>query len=432
MKIEKRNARRVGHPSPPGNRPADRVFRYLALIAWLLISATGLAIADGEPTLGPLPDPSARLLRGDGASEYWTLYIELDGGRRITQRFLLTNAGPGEHTAVAVGHLIEPGRAPYRYENGRRRSRWTLSDDRLFFDIAASHLDLHRPRGRLLITKDDIEIRLDFDFAKSDLALSVPRKRLPPGYAVDVLAVGARTSGTLQAPWMATRIETSGRLWMAHTWTERAEAEVLDRRIDVYGADGPTVFYALDLRKQGLDVGHFMLARDATGRIIESPIEASETWIEASRPSDSRGSNSYPLPGDLSLTGPRPGRITLSPAWLRFDPLAVIPNPFRWFIRRVTQPQEVWADAEIDVTLWSASGSPPLPQPGASGSETESRSSGSKTRSSFEGNLEESLNPNQGPSRRTIGLERETEKGSAVRSVTGVASITFTNPTDRR
>ena len=171
----------------------------------------------------PVLDPSARLLDEDEASEAWTLYVELESGHRVTQRFLLTNAGPGEHSAVAVGHLVEPGRAPYRYENGRRRSRWTLSDDRLFFDIAASHLDLHRPKGELRITKDDIEIRLFFDFPRNAPSARVPAERLPRDYHVDVLAVGAETTGSILAPWMDVPVETRGRTWLVHTWTEREE-----------------------------------------------------------------------------------------------------------------------------------------------------------------------------------------------------------------
>ncbi|HPG25678.1 MAG TPA: hypothetical protein PLW10_08605, partial [Myxococcota bacterium] len=182
----------------------------------------------GRPDVAPLPpapvlDPSARWLDGDDASEYWTLYVELDSGHRISQRFLLTNAGPGEHTAVAVGHLTEPGRPPFRYENGRREGSWTASPDRLFFDIAASHLDLHRPRGELRITKDEIEIRLFFDFPERG-GVAVPRDRLPPSYAIDVLAIASPTEGTILAPWMTTPLATRGRTWLAHTWMSRDEA----------------------------------------------------------------------------------------------------------------------------------------------------------------------------------------------------------------
>jgi len=385
-----------------------------AMTAVILVSWATLAFADAEPTPGPLPDPSARLLEGDDASEYWTLFVELESGHRIGQRFLLTNAGPGKHTAVAVGHLIEPGRAPYRYENGRRRARWTLSEDRLFLDIAASHLDLHRPTGQLLITKDDIEIRLSFEFSKSDLSTSVPRHRLPDGFAIDILAVAAPTTGSIHAPWMEAPIETTGRTWMAHTWSEQAEASVIDRRIDLYAADDQNVFYGLQLRSGESYRNHFYLGRDASGRIIESPINDKQVWLESSLPLNAQRSSSYPLPAAFDLGGQRPRRITLVGEWLRFDPLDVIPNPFRWFIRRVTRPQEVWADAEFDVTLWSASETPSHPPSDANESRNQEQSSS---------NSEPRTN------RQT---ERETEKGSAASSVTGVASITFMNPADRR
>jgi hypothetical protein len=389
-----------------------------AMTALILTGWTSLAFADAEPTPGPLPDPSARLLAGDDASEYWTLYIELESGHRISQRFLLTNAGPGNHTAVAVGHLIEPGRAPYRYENGRRRSRWTLSEDRLFFDIAASHLDLHRPSGRLLITKDDIEIRLAFDFSRSDLSASVPRNRLPAGFAIDILAVAAPTSGSIQAPWMEAPLETTGKTWMAHTWSETAEAGLLDRRIDLYAADEHKALYGLQLRNGDAYSNHFYLGRDRSGRIVESPINVSERWLESSRASGEQDSSSYPLPGTFSITGPNTGQIALTREWLRFDPLNVIPNPFRWFIRRVTRPQEVWADAEFDVTLWSASGTPSNPPSDANESRNPDHSQ------------DQSHPDSEPPTKRQA--EREPEKGSATSSVTGVASITFMNPVDRR
>ena len=384
-------------------------------VLFLLVFGWNLhAIADAVPTTGPLPDPSARLLEGDDASEYWTLFIELETGHRISQRFLLTNAGPGEHTAVAVGHLVEPGREPYRYENGRRRSRWSLSEDRLFFDIAASHLDLHRPRGQLLITKDDIEIRLHFDFERSDLAARVPRSRLPAGYFVDLLAVATPTSGTIHAPWMDAPRPATGRTWLAHTWTEKSEARVIRRRVDFFAQRGGRALYGLQLETPNGNTSHYFLGRDRWGRMLESPINVETALIESARAEAVRGSSSYPLPGDFRLDSAGgmhgSGRITLRNEWLRFDPLSVIPNPFRWFVRRVTKPQEVWADAEFEGTLWAASGSPSIPPAGANANRIE----------------------DQSPANRAPASERETEKGSATGSVTGVASITFTNPIDRR
>jgi hypothetical protein len=354
-------------------------------------------------TVGPaaLLDPAARLLEDDDASEAWTLYVELDSGHRITQRFLISNTGPGEHNAVAIGHFNEPGREAYRYQNGRRRARWTLSDDRLFLDIAASHLDLHRPLGELRITKKDIEIRLFFDFPESGLAARVPHDRLPKNYHMDVLAVAAQTTGTIQAPWMNEPLESRGRTWLVHTWTRKDEATLVDRRIEVFGYEKETSFYGLHIRG-GTDFEQgWVLAESNSASMIESLINVPASWTEFG-PTDERAqTRSYPVPSRFVFSdGTNSGQITLKQEWLRFDPLAVIPQPFRWFIRRMTKPQEVWADAVIGVTLPEALETPSLPD----ASETESDSNS----------------------------KRETEDETAERSVTGVASITFLNPAKGR
>lgn len=367
-----------------------------ALLVALLVSAASLAPAQ---TSAPL-DPSARLVAGDQASEYWTLYVELDSGHRITQRFLITNTGPGDHSAVAVGHLMERGRPPYRYVNGRRRNAWTLSADRLFLDIAASHLDLHRPKGALKITKEDVEIRLDFDLAPSVLSGRVPATQLPSRYFVEVLAVGAVTQGTLKAPWMTAPLPVKGRTWLVHTWTPDDEAALLDRRIDVFGRSGTAVFYGLQVTGDGAFSGGWqVLARPVPGR-SEARSRFPARWKDGSRLLSGQAGRGFPVPDRFDLAGTEnSGVIRLSNEWLRFDPLEVIPQPFRWFIRRSSQPQEVWADTRIAVSIGRALESPSPPT--------------SKTE-------------------RVSNSIRESEDETAELNVTGVASITFLNPIDRR
>jgi len=364
------------------------------------------------PTPAPAPrpvlDPAARLLSEDDASEAWTLFIDLDTGHRITQRFLLTNVGPGEHSAVAVGHLVEPGRAPYRYKNGRRRARWTLSDDRLFFDIAASHLDLHRPKGELRITKDDIEIRMFFDFSAHAPSARVPTAALPPDYHVEVLAIGAPIRGTILAPWMTTPVEARGRVWLVHTWTPREETRLLARRTEIYGADSETSFYGIQLRGNGDWTSGWSVSGTTDGRIIESPINVATPWGERK----TTGKAAYPTPGGFDLSDSAfSGPIDLDREWLRFDPLDVIPQPFRWFIQRRSRPREVWADARIGVSLSPASGSPSLPHPGETTSANDSANETSRAKR--ETDEETLLLPAPGRSN-------------------GVASITFLNPVGSR
>lgn len=348
-------------------------------------------------------DPSARLLNGDDASEAWVLYIELASGHRITQRFLLSNAGPGEHNAVALGHILEPGRAPFRYENGRRRARWTLSDDRLFFDIAASHLDLHRPSGELRISKEDVEIQLFFDFDAQAPSARVPAERLPPGYQVEVLAVGAATRGTLRAPWMDAPLETTGRTWLVHTFTNDEEAGLLARRVDVFGRSEKTAFYAIELQGRGDWRSGWAMTAGRDRLVVESGINVPAAWRELP---GATGPREYPKPAGFEMSGERiSGLISLGPEWLRFDPLEVLPQPFQWFVRRSSKPREVWADATIGVSISATSDPPSLPNT----DETTSAKIDEATRFESRSN-------------------RETEGESVDRSVTGVASITFLNP----
>lgn len=356
-------------------------------------------------------DPSARLLSGGGASEYWTLYIELDSGLRMTQQFLISNAGPGNHNAVAVGHLVEEGREPYRYTNGRRRARWRLSEDRLFLDIGSSHLDLHRPVGELRITKDDIEIHLFFAFAESDVAEPVPSEVLPENYRVDVLAVAAKTEGTVQAPWMAQPIAARGRTWLTHTWTQSDEAKLLDRRIEIFGGKDEASFYMLQLLKRGSFQRSWLLQTVAEGGNVESTINIPTQWADEFTGAEQHVKRRYAVPDRFRFSqGPNSGLITLSLNWLRFDPLSVLPQPFRWYVGRKSKPLHIWADAQIEVRLYQAQETPPPLDTG----ETESG----------ENPLNSGLT--------SINSKGEIEAEATIRSMTGVASIIFMNPSKRR
>lgn len=382
-------------------RRPPRWARVVRVVAFGLIAlAASVAPPARSDAPGPL-DPAARLLHGSDASESYNLYVELETGHRITQQFLITNAGPGDHSAVALGHLVEPGRAPFRYENGRREGRWTLSEDRLFFDIAASHLDLHRPEGELRITKDVIEIRVHFDFAPEDFDARVPADRLPPAYHVDVLAVGAPARARIHAPWMDDELVTQGRVWLNHTWMTREEAELLERRVDLYGHANGTSFYGLSVQREKVPATAWMASWTACGGMIESRINVPDRWRDSEGIRAGQPEPEYPLPAGFEFSrGDRTGQISLGREWLRFDPLSVIPQPFRWFIRRTSKPRQVWADASIGGTLFAAPGSPSLPHTGESESGCNSK--------------------------------REIETETAERSVTGVASITFLNPSDGR
>ena len=135
--------------------------------------------------------------------------------------------------------------------------------------------------------------------------------------------------------------------------------------------------------------------------MVESIINVSSDWDPSDPGHSASIAPSYALPSGLKLSqGHCSEQITLGQEWLRFDPFASLPQPFRWFVRRNSKPEQVWADAQIAVSICPTPETPPLPDAG----ETESDSNS----------------------------KRETEEKTEERSVTGVASITFLNPSDRR
>ncbi|MEZ4334484.1 MAG: hypothetical protein R3F35_22240 [Myxococcota bacterium] len=287
------------------------------------------------------------------------------------------------------------------------RNAWTLSPDRLFLDIAASHLDLHRPTGALKITKDDIEIRLAFDLSDEAPADRVAASVLPRHYFVEALAVGASTRGTLQAPWMSEPRKVIGRTWLIHSWTAEEEASLFVRRIDVFGQAGDTSFYGIQLSRDATasSAAWQMFARPkaspAGSTQLESQINFTGRWTSDGPPLSGKAREDYPVPSRFTIDASDiSGAIRLSNPWLRFDPFEVIPQPFRWFVRRTSRPQEVWADTRIAVSIGPALANPSLPP--------------------------------SNPTERVSNSQREIEDETADQHVTGVASITFLNPIDRR
>jgi len=124
---------------------AGKRFGLLSGLILLLVSCVSAA-GEAAPEAS---DPAARLSSAPAASEYWNLTARFDAGYRLFARFGITNEGPGERTAGALWYLVHPDGRVSEFRNGRSKSRWTLSPDRLYIDVASSTLDLHGPLRRL-------------------------------------------------------------------------------------------------------------------------------------------------------------------------------------------------------------------------------------------------------------------------------------------
>ena len=92
---------------------------------------------------------SSRISDGGSASEYWDIVAHFDSNHHLFARFLITNEGPGDRTAIATWQLIDANGKRTEFRNGRRKQRWTLSPDGNRIEIGSSVFDRSGPVHRL-------------------------------------------------------------------------------------------------------------------------------------------------------------------------------------------------------------------------------------------------------------------------------------------
>ncbi len=303
-----------------------------------------LALAAAPPASHAV-DPSARLLSGRSAWEYWDLIARLDTGHRITWRVLITNAGPGNRNGVAVGRVISPDGSIHGFDNGRRKSRWTLSGDRLDIDIGSSHLDLHGPVYRMQIDKSRVKLDLRIT---PERGIAVPEAVTPDGYSLDVLAVSTPIEGTLWLEGMDSALKVRGRAALTHTWAKQAEVALTRRRVEFFSLGSEDALFVIDLTTTEGDRSRWLHWRRAS----QSAFASSEFALHLGGEARGRGNSSYWVPADLVLEGEEvAGRIRVGRTLAEVNPLAFLPGPIRFLLSLAMRPRRVWTESTFEVEL---------------------------------------------------------------------------------
>ena len=309
--------------------------RLLFLVVAFLVA--GPASAGGEP-VGELPT-AVRLPVGDEASVQWDLAAHFASGHRLYARFLVTNAGPGEHTALAFGHLLRPDGATVDFRNGRREGRWQLSDDARRLTLGSSVLDLGDEARHFEVDNDKRGVKIHLDFPADGSAWDAASP--PAGYRFAVLNLATPAEGRFWLEGMAAAEPLTGHVLLTRTRRDRAEAELLERRIDaaVLDPEAPLLVSHLDL--PGGERWAFGAARG--GVIPDLVIEATPGTPGA-----------YPVPASLGLRGKGiDGAISLGATRLEVDPIEALPALVRMVYSFGGRPLHRWVEAEADVALKS-------------------------------------------------------------------------------
>ncbi len=272
-------------------------------------------------------------------------------GHRLVARVLVTNEGPGERTAVGVGHLIPPDGETVEFRNGRLEGRWSVGDGGRSLRIGSTELDLRAPVRTFEYDNNrrGIEIRLRL---QADASARFSRAGEPPEYHVDLLDLAAPIEGTVLLPGMAEPLEMKGRAAFVHSWMDRSESDLVLRRIDFSSLDPGAQVHLRDVTTPGGE-RHQWLIIVHDGRVL---VETSDLHadLEARPGTPERG---YPVPAALRLRGPGlSGRLTLGRELLAHDPLGALPQPFRFLLSFAMRPRRVWTESSFLLRLEAVPG----------------------------------------------------------------------------
>ena len=323
---------------------------WAATVLWLLIPALQPIHADGP---SPAVDPAARLPEGDSAREYWDVVALLESGHRFYARFLITNEGPGERSAVAMGDLVEPDGTAIPFQNGRRSGRWTLGAAGRSLRIGSSQLDLSGAAPRIEIDNDKraFEVRLDFEADESSARIFDA-----DGYHMDLLNLASAVSGHVQHAGMPQPLAVAGRATLSHGWISRPEQKVVAARFDVASlSEGPAAFLAFWLSPTS-PTRAWLGVREPDGSTRGFPAKRTQLDFPRGDRSD------YPLPMRLDFSGDGARAVaSLRGAPLARNPLDPLPMAIRMLYSFGAKPRRLWADTTLWVEVESGEGAEPLP-----------------------------------------------------------------------
>jgi hypothetical protein len=318
------------------------------------LSAIALGLLLGADMASAQPASwAARMSTADAASEYWDLSARFESGHALVARFQITNEGPGQHTAVAIGHLLFPDGKRSYFHNGRTRKKWELRDDGFLLDVGSSELGLRGPRRSYDVSKsgDGVEIHL---VIQSSGASSLASPAGLGGYELRVVDVAAPIEGSIwiRKREMAEPLLVRGRASLVHTWVEERESAVALRRIDVasLGADG--AFVLVDMVTPA---GKSMrwLALERGGRII---YETGDLEVELANPAAGPRGGEYPIPGFLHFHNASvDGKVELGRILLSRNPMEDLPQPFRFLLSLRTRPRRAWTESAFQLKLQAGS-----------------------------------------------------------------------------
>ena len=304
-------------------------------------------------------NPAARLLPGELAHERWDLTARFDSGHFLFAEFLITNFGLGDRNAAVIGHVIRPNGQSRRFRNGRRESRWQLSSDRLRMEVGSSLLDQRSPMHQLRVRKKSTRIELDF-YPRGPAVWSADFP--PSGYALDLLDPAAQAAGYVWVKGMDEPATVHGTGAITHSWANEAESDLVLRRLEFFlfpDEQSEMSLYLADLTTPHGARSSWLVVKKGQ-RVVH---EAQNFHLRLD--GNVKNVGSYHVPRQLSFESASShphikGRVELDRLLLLYDPLADIPQPFRFLVSLKLKPRRMWLLSPFEIAFHLDQASAPI------------------------------------------------------------------------
>jgi hypothetical protein len=206
-------------------------------------------------------------------------------------------------------------------------------------------LDLGEPLWRVEIDSDTNGFKVLLQLSRA--AAPVSTEPLQGAYWVDVVPP-TPARGTVWLRGMQAPLPVEGTVALTYTRMERNEADLVRRRAELFARAGDLGIYLADLtladgRRRGT-----LIVRDDQQLRYRSDDLPVIFGDELTAPGDP----AYPVPARWHVDSPAArATVHLEREWLRWAPLDIVPQPFRFLLSLRAAPQLVWADADFELDL---------------------------------------------------------------------------------
>jgi hypothetical protein len=279
------------------------------------------------------------------AGEYWDLVARLDSGHWLVAQTYVSNLGPGDGRAGAVGYLIAPDGSSRRFKRSEEPGAWKLTHDGRRLDLHSIALDPIGPPRRFHVDKPELE---------ADLKLRGKRAAPSGGQlaacSFSVLDTATAADVELRDGVKADPLSTQARVGLTHRWGDTLEADCAVRRVEVFLLEREIGVYFAETTAPSGSLHRWLVARRG-GQVLFAgdPADASVAWgvtAEGFAP---------PVSARFAAAG-LDARIRFQAPLASVDPLAQLPLPVQLLVQTRTQPRMTWMRAPFEMSLPGADG----------------------------------------------------------------------------